>query len=204
MKRAGPIALRTATVSLAVAFLTALTFAIACAQEADEPSGGPLVTEVPNACELLLRADAAELLGEEVGEGERYDVSGFPCVYRTASGRTLALVAHLGTGVALEGTQPAIALEHCGAEVVRELDDLGADAALFRATKKESGCGGHTLRVATDVRFRGKIHPDQLREVDRRFHLVLSMEPEPDEGDLAAVLKEAAQRALVRLRGLAE
>lgn len=210
MKRAGAFALRTTTLSLAVAFLTALSFAVACAQEADEPSGDepsgdePVVTEVPNTCELLVRSDVSELLDEEVGEGARHDVSGLPCVYHSSSGRQLVLAAHLARGSDLEGTQPGITLEHCGAEVVREFDDLGVEAALFRDTKKEFGCGGHTLRVVTDVRFRGKVHPDQLREVERQFHLTLSMEPARDEEEMVRVLEEAANRALARLRNLTE
>lgn len=186
-----------AALSAAIAALIVPPGASALAQDA---SGEPVVSEVPDACELLVREDVSELLGEEVGEGERYDVSGFPCVYRGASGRRLTLVAHLGRGAEIEGTQPGKELEYCEAEVVREVDGLGVAGALYRGTKETAGCGGHTLWVSTGVRFVGKIHPEQLREVDRRFHFVLSLEPAADEAERAAVLAEAAGRALARLR----
>lgn len=119
-------------------------------------------------------------------------MAGFPCVYETADGQRLAVVAHLARGPELEGTQTAIEFEYCGAETVRQIPDLGVEAALFRNTNPDCGTT-HTLWVATDIRFEGELYG-----VSRtgQFHLVLSLEPESDAERLAALLAEAARRVM--------
>lgn len=160
----------------------------------------PVHTEVPDACELLGRSEAAELLGEEVGEGERIDTAGFPCVYRTPSGRQLSIVVHIGRGPTLGGTQPGIELEYCRAEAVQEFDELGLGAVLFRNANETCG-NGDRLWVPTGVRFRGRTNPDLVREINGQFHLMLSIEPVESVDERFAILRSAARTVLDRLRG---
>lgn len=174
------------------------------AASAARPDTGSVVTEVPDACELLTAADAAELLGEEVAEPHSADIAGLGnCAYRAeASGRQLALILQLGRDDTVEGTQLDMNLEYCGAEVVARPDSLGRAAALYRSS--EEPCGRSvTLWVATGLGFEGKPNPDLLRPVTGRLQLVLAGNPDPEEGarpDAALpVLREAAERALVRL-----
>lgn len=196
---------RAATIAVVKILVAALALApllprSAYAQGGDAP-GTPVITEVPDACDLLTRSDVAELLGEKVGEGTRHDVAGYPCQYSTSSGRRLTIVAHLGSGPELEGTQPGIQLAYCEAEVVRQIEDLGLDAALFRGTRDDvSGCDATTLWVATNVRFSGKTNPDLVRQIEGQFHLVLTLEPADSESQRIAVLREAAHRVIERLR----
>lgn len=188
-----------AVILLAGAGTCLLSVGHAAAQEGDPPPSGALVTEVPNACELLTRADAAELLGEEVGEGSRYDVAGFPCTYASAADRRLSVVLHIGPGATLEGTQLGIEVEYCDADAVRELDDLGLEAVLFRSANEKCG-EGYRLWVATDVRFRGKTNPELIRETRGQFHVALSVEPAASVEERVRILRAAAERVLARLR----
>ena len=199
-ERSAPTLPGGSTLAALLLIFPALLTGTALAQEGGA-TGAPLVTEVPDLCELLTPADASELLKEETGEGQRHDATGFPCQYRAESGRRLTVVAHLGTGPGLEGTQPKIMLDYCRAQVVREYDDLGVAAVLYRGIREDTpGCGGHTLWVATGVRFRGKTNPHVAREREGQFHLLVTVDRVSSEKERVQILRQAARSVLDELR----
>lgn len=170
-------------------------------QTAGEESTGPVLTEVPDPCEILTRADAEALLGEPVGEGMSFDAGGWNCVYDTgAPRRRLVFDMYVGRDATVESTQVGMTIEACGAEVAARYPDLGTDAALYRNTNAE--CGIETfLWVATGVRFQGKMWPGMARETRGQIHLNIFLSPAGDEFSASEVMRGAARRALARLEG---
>lgn len=198
-----------ATLLAPAPFVAGAPGGLPAAASAARADTGSVVTEVPDACELLTPADAAELLGDEVTDPYTADIAGLGnCAYRAeATGRQLALILQLGRDDSVEGTQLAMNLEYCGAEVAARPDSLGRAAALYRSP--EEPCGrSMTLWVATGLGFEGKPNPDLLRPVTGRLQLVLAGDSDPEEGARPdaglPMLREAAERALVRLTDRAE
>lgn len=182
-----------------VAISTLLAPASAVAQAEEGPSEPGPITEMPRGCELLTPEDAAEILEEEVVSSGETDVAHFNCTFLTSSERRLVFTGFIGTGSAIEDAQPGIHVRHCGSAVVAEVDDLGADAALLRdAEEDEYACGGYRLWVVTDVRFRGRLNPDLVRETEGPFHLVFEVAPVEQE-ERIEILRRAARRVLDRL-----
>lgn len=162
-------------------------------------SGSPELTEPPDACALLTRNDAAEVLGAPVGSGRSADVSGLGnCAYRTETGEQVALIVQLGRDDSVDGTQLAMSFEYCGTRAVARPDGLGRAAALFESPAEPCG-RGLTLWVATGLGFEGRTHPDLVRPVRGRIHLALSRDPPGDVEVTLPLLRDAAERVLARL-----
>lgn len=71
-------------------------------------------------------------------------------------------------------------------------------SALFERPSEPCGAA-LVLWVATGRRFEGRPHPDLVRVVSGRIHLLLSHNPGPSPGDALPILREAAERALRRI-----
>lgn len=159
------------------------------------------LSEVPDPCALLTRADAAELMGEGVEPGRSYPTTPWNCVYRArGSDGVLTLTLELGRDTDVAGIRSGIELAGCGAEVERVVEDLGVRAALYHTP--DGRCGeAWTLWVATGTRFRGLTNPRLARESEGVFHVTVVRYPPRDPDELGPVLRAAAERALARLGG---
>lgn len=160
---------------------------------------GPDLNVPPDACALLTREDAAELLGASVGDGRSADIAGLAnCAYRTEGGELLALILQLGPDDRVESTQFAMGIDHCGDRAVARTEDLGVASALFDRPPEPCG-GGLVLWVASGLRFEGRTHPDLIRPRTGRIHLLFWRNPAGEPSQALPVLRDAAERVLSRL-----
>jgi len=159
------------------------------------------LSDIPDPCSLLTRADAAELMGEPVEPGRSYPTTPWNCVYRArGSDGLLTLTVELGRETDPASTRSGVELAACGAVVERPVDGLGARSALYHTP--DGRCGeAWTLWVATGVGFRGRTSPRLARGSEGVFHLTVVRYPPGHPEELEPVLREAAERALARLGG---
>lgn len=107
-------------------------------------------------------------------------------------------MVQLGADDRVGSTQFAMSLEHCSTRLVSRPEDLGVASALFERPS-EPCAAALVLWVATGRRFEGRTHPELVRTVSGRVHLLVTRSPAPSPGDALPVLRAVAGRAQRRL-----